>query len=131
MNVRRYVNMGFVVTGLLAWLVLSPFFRWLMEWTVPTWDMNVLGSEFRISDAVGLVAAIIGTMYIWMREDIYTSALEIGNELSKVTWPKWSETRVATVVVIITTIIIAAILGVLDLVWAKITTFIYDIGKPV
>jgi len=130
MNVRRYVNMGFVVTGILAWLVLAPFFRWLMEWLIPSWDMNVLGGEFRVSDLLGLVAAILGTIYIWMREDIYTSALEIGNELSKVTWPKWSETRVATVVVIITTIIVAAILGVLDLVWAKITTFIYDIEKP-
>ena len=130
MNVRRYVNMGFVVMGLLAWLVLTPFFRWVMELVAPTLDVDVIGSEFRVADVVGLVAAVLATVWYWMKEDVYTSALEIGNELSKVTWPNWNETRVATVVVIITTIIIAAILGVLDLVWAKITTFIYDIGKP-
>ena len=49
-------------------------------------------------------------------------------ELSKVTWPKWDETRTSTVVVVITTIIIAGILGLFDFVWAKVTAWIYNIG---
>ena len=36
------------------------------------------------------------------------------------------DTQTATVVVIVTTLIIAAILGVFDLVWAKLTGLIYS-----
>jgi preprotein translocase SecE subunit len=128
MNVKRYVNMGFVITGLLAWICLSPLYAYLLEWLAPAWDMHVIGVEIRVSDILGFVSAILFAIYLWMREDVYTAALEIGNELSKVTWPKWKETKVSTIVVIITTLIIAAILGVLDLVWAKVTNYIYSIG---
>lgn len=128
MNVKRYVNMGFVLGGLLAWICLGPFFAWLFELVAPAWDKPLIGADFRISDILGLAVAVLATAYIFVRDDIYTQALEIGNELSKVTWPKWDETRTSTIVVIITTIIIAAILGGFDFVWAKVTKLVYAVG---
>lgn len=128
MNVKRYVNMGFVVLGLLAWVVLSPFFAWLIGLVSPVWDMPVIGAEFRVSDILGFVSAVALTAYLFVRDDIYTHAMEIGNELSKVTWPKWDETRTSTIVVVITTIIVASILGLFDFVWAKVTALIYELG---
>lgn len=128
MNVKRYVNMGFVLGGLLAWIVLSPFYAWLLELVSPVWDRPIIGEEFSVSNMLGLLSAVALTAYLFVREDVYTYAMEIGNELSKVTWPKWDETRNSTVVVIITTIIIASILGLFDFVWAKLTALIYTLG---
>ncbi|MFT7622303.1 MAG: preprotein translocase subunit SecE [Myxococcota bacterium] len=128
MDVKRYVNMGFVLGGLLAWICLAPLFGWIIELVSPVLDKPIIGAEFRVSNLLGLVAAIGLTAYIFMRDDIYTQALEIGNELSKVTWPKWPETRTSTIVVIITTLIIASILGLFDFVWAKVTGLIYGLG---
>ena len=128
MNVKRYVNMGFVLGGVLAWICFAPFFAWVFELVSPVWDKALIGAEFRVSNLLGLVAAIGLTAYFFVRDDIYQQALEIGNELSKVTWPKWDETRVSTIVVIITTLIIASILGLFDFVWAKLTGLIYQIG---
>ncbi len=128
MDVKRYVNMGWVLAGLLAWICLAPFFAWVLELISPVWDKPIIGAEFRVSNVLGLVAAMAGVAYAYNRDDLRTQAMEIGNELSKVTWPKWPETRTSTIVVIITTLIIASILGLFDFVWAKVTGLIYGIG---
>ena len=128
MNVKRYVNLGFVIGSLLAWAVFSPFCAWILELVHPVWDQPLIGVEFRVSNLLGLVSALGLVTWAWTNDEIYTQAIEIGNELSKVTWPNWEDTKKATIVVVITTLIIAAILGSFDFVWAKVTKQIYDIG---
>ena len=127
MDVKRFVNIGFVFAGLLVWVCLGPLFAWILELVSPTWDMPIIGAEFRLSDVLGLVSAIAATAWLFAKDDIYSEALAIGNELSKVTWPNWDDTRKATIVVVITTLIIAAILGSFDFVWAQVTATIYGI----
>ena len=56
-----------------------------------------------------------------------TFTMEAGNELAKVTWPTWSETRLSTIVVIVTTFIISLILGGFDYLWAALSSFVYDV----
>jgi preprotein translocase subunit SecE len=128
MNVKRYVNLGFVVGGLLAWAVFTPFCAWAIEMVYPIWDKPLMGVEFRVSNLLGLVGALGLTTWAWTHDEIYTQAIEIGNELSKVTWPNWTDTKKATIVVVITTLIIAAILGTFDFVWSKVTELIYKLG---
>jgi preprotein translocase subunit SecE len=124
-NVKRYVNIGFVFGGLIAWMILAPFFAWALELISPKVNFAILGADFRLSNILGLAAAVAGTALLFAKESVHTGAIEIANELSKVTWPKWTETRNATTIVIITTIIVALILGLFDLVWAKVTGWIY------
>ncbi|MEC8024564.1 MAG: preprotein translocase subunit SecE [Myxococcota bacterium] len=127
MDVKRYVNMGFVFVGLLAWICLSPLFAWVMELVSPTWDMALVGAEFRLSDVLGLVTAIAFTVWLFAKDDVYSEALAIGNELSKVTWPNWEDTRKSTIVVILVTLVIAVILGSFDFFWGLATGWIYGI----
>jgi len=127
MDVKRYVNMGFVFAGLLVWICLAPLYAWILELVSPAWDMSVVGAEFRLSDVLGLVTAIAATAWLFANDEIYSEALAIGNELSKVTWPNWEDTRKATVVVVITTLVIASILGSFDFVWGWFTALIYQI----
>jgi preprotein translocase SecE subunit len=50
---------------------------------------------------------------------------EVIIELRKVSWPTREETYYSTLVVIITVLIMAAILGLFDAIWLKVTNLIY------
>ena len=125
MNVARYVNMSFVGIALLSWVILSEFAGWGLGLVGAAYNPEMLGHNFRLANLIGLGMAIGMTLYVKRR--YATLAMEIGNELSRVTWPTWSETRLSTIVVIIVTIIIALILGAFDYVWAQLSSLVYDI----
>ena len=50
---------------------------------------------------------------------------EAWSELKKVTWPTRKETQAATLVVVVTVIIAAMLLGLFDMVWSWLTDRIY------
>ena len=125
MNVARYVNMSFVGLALLAWVILSEFAGWGLGLAGAAYNPEMLGANFRLANLLGLGMAVVLTFYL--RRRYSTLAMEIGNELSRVTWPTWPETRLSTIVVIIVTVIIALILGAFDYVWAQLSSLVYDI----
>lgn len=125
MNVARYVNMSFIGVALLGWVILSEFASWGLVLAGASYNPEVLGHNFRLGNLLGLAIAVLLTLYLKKRYN--TIAMEIGNELSRVTWPTWSETKLSTIVVIIVTIIIALILGGFDYVWAQLSSLVYDI----
>jgi len=126
MSVARYVNLSFVAIGLLAYLVLSELFTAILEIFGTGANMALIGHNFRLAELVAMVAAVGIAVALKRNEKVSTYAMEVGNELSKVTWPTWNETKLATVVVIITTVVIALLLGVLDLAWGALSSLIYS-----
>ena len=50
---------------------------------------------------------------------------DVVDELAKVTWPSRKETYTSTIVVIVTSLIAAFIVGAFDYVWSAITDFLY------
>jgi preprotein translocase subunit SecE len=58
-------------------------------------------------------------------ERIHGFAVEVSNELKKVSWPTGKEVRTATLVVMIMTFISAIIIGLYDFAWSSITKIIY------
>ena len=127
MSMTRFVNMAFVGIGLLIWIIVAGFFGFVFEALGPGWNRSLIGTGFTLNDLIGLLTGIIAAAILWRHPQVNTLAHEIANELKKVTWPTWSETKVSTVVVVVTTIIVAAILGLFDAVWSSITGFIYNI----
>ncbi len=127
MGVARYVNMAFVGAGLVLWVVLSSFYGWAMGLVSAAINRPLIGVNFRLADLLGLVTAIAITLYLRRHERVSTFSMEVGNELSKVTWPTWQETRLSTIVVIVVTIVIAAILGLFDSVWAFLSALVYKV----
>lgn len=74
------------------------------------------------------VAAIVGILtgfFLYRHPKVKGLADEVAGELSKVTWPSRRETWYSTVVVIVTSIIAAAYLGVFDALWGAFTDIIY------
>ncbi|MFT7582671.1 MAG: preprotein translocase subunit SecE [Myxococcota bacterium] len=126
MSVARYVNLSYVVIGLIAYLIFAELISAVLGLFGTGSDMALIGINFKLSSLLGMAAAVGLAVFLKKSEKISTYAMEVGNELSKVTWPTWSETKLATIVVIITTLIIAAILGLLDLAWGGLSNLLYS-----
>jgi preprotein translocase subunit SecE len=45
--------------------------------------------------------------------------------MKKVTWPNAKQVRIATLIVIATTIVSALILGLFDFIWSQVTELVY------
>jgi preprotein translocase subunit SecE len=127
MNLQRYVNLAFVIAGLIAWVVMQSLFGFVIELIDIDLDRQLLGAGFRVSNALGLVCGIAVGLVLKLNKTINTWATEVANELMKVTWPTWQETRLGAIVVIITSIVVALVLGFFDYIWAFVTSHIYGV----
>lgn len=126
MGVVRYVNMSFIAMAIMAYVVLTEFFGWGLAFAGSAANPELLGDQLRLANLIAFAVAVGATLVL--RRKYNKLALEIGNELSKVTFPTWEETKKLTVVVIIVTIIIALILGAFDYVWSQLSSTVYDFG---
>ncbi len=125
MSVSRAVNMSFVAAGLLLWLIAGDLFAFALGLFGPNLDQGLIGVGFTVSDLLGILAGIGGAVVLYKHEVVNTLAHEIANELSKVTWPTWPETRASTFVVVVVTIICALGLGFFDMIWSILTELVY------
>jgi preprotein translocase SecE subunit len=124
MGPTRWVTLSFLVFGALTAIVLSKALGAIAaNFGVP--DYALLGQGVTASTAISWVTAMGGTFYYYRSEKWHTLATEIVQELRKVVFPSWAETRSATIVVVITTIIIAVILYLFDAIWSGLTSWIY------
>lgn len=122
---QRYVIFSFLVAGVLLWITLGKFLG-AIAYAANVPDPAVFGS-INLTSVIGFVISLgLGT-YLFKHPRGRPFVNEVFVELRKVTWPSKKETRSATVVVLVTTAIIAMILGVFDLVWAQLTGMIYTL----
>lgn len=122
---EKYVRLSFVVIGILAWAIVAALLGTVMSWISPNLDKPLLGPQFAISDLLGLLAGLATTIVMWFNEPVNKLGNEVASELRNVTWPTWPETRVSTIVVVVTTLVVSLILGLFDFVIGSISSLIY------
>lgn len=122
---EKYVKLGIVLTGILVWVLMASFFQTVIRWINPDWDRMLIGQQFTFSDLLGLMTGLGVLLTLWYHRTINKLSMEVAVELQKVTWPKWTETRVTTIVVIVVTLIISFILAFFDLIWGHVTNWMY------
>ncbi len=88
-------------------------------------DFPVFGEDWTITTVVGYATAAASAVVAWRTPRSHAVSMEIAQELTKVTWPTLRETRAATVAVVVATFVAAALLGVFDLVWARLSDLVY------
>jgi preprotein translocase subunit SecE len=115
---NKAVHIMFLTGGLLLFFVLN----WTGEWLSGYFVRHP--NDLMINGLAALVA-LIGGIWLYRNDRIYTLAHEIAGELKKVTWPTKKETQLGTIVVIVMVIVSAIILGAFDMVWAALTDAIY------
>ena len=116
--------------GLARWVQMTFLAFWLL--LVFVFDKAITIGWDRFAEpkpeVVTLVAAVVAggiTYALYRNEKVHRVSQEVVGELAKVSWPSRQETQVSTVVVIITSVIAAAIVGAFDAAWAAITDVIY------
>lgn len=115
---NKPVHLMYFCGGLLYFFLL----KWTADWI---WGyFTRTPSELYITVGAAFVA-LVTSIALYRNDRVYTLANEVAAELKKVAWPNRKEVRVATITVIVMTIISALILGFFDLVWAKVTKLIY------
>lgn len=115
---NKPVHLIYLCGGLLLFFLL----KWTIDWV---WGyFTRVPSEFWIT-IMSATAALIGGIYFYRNEKVYTVVNEIAAELKKVAWPSAKEVKQATIVVLIMTVISASILGFFDYIWANLTKVIY------
>ena len=122
-RIRTLVHIGF---GLVLFYVASEGIALLwaqMDWPTTRWFGVVPPSV-----GIGVGAAVGGIAFVAVNDKIQGFLGEVIGELKKVTWPSAKETRQTTYVVFVCTVIIAAILGAFDLVWAKLIKQLLSLG---
>jgi len=69
---------------------------------------------------IGVGLALVAGAVAWNSDKVQDVGQDVASELRKVTWPTWPEIRAATAAVVVTSIIAAVLLGVMDFVGAKV-----------
>jgi preprotein translocase SecE subunit len=123
-STQRYVIFAFLAFGVLLWATIAKLGS-AIAYTTGLPDPALLGEGFTLTTVIGFALALGAGLYAFKNQKAYTFANEVVAELLKCTWPSKKETRTATVVVIVTALIIAVILGLFDAVWAQLTGLIY------
>ena len=122
---EKYVRLSYVLVGLLVWVMLAAFLAQAIAWISPNLDKPLLGAKFAISDLLGLLTGVGVAVYLWFSDVVNKFGMEVAGELRNVTWPTWPETRVSTIVVVVTTVVVSLILGLFDAVIGALTHVIY------
>ena len=127
MEITRYINLGFITLGAVAWWLFNHVFVLIWSMSESLHDTPILGKYISLTTILGLVVAVGLTFYLWRHEKVIKLATEVAVECSKVTWPKWPETKSATIVVIVVTLIISCILAVFDFTFQHLTDFLLGV----
>jgi len=119
---NKPVHLIYICGAVLLFFVL----QWSIDWVWGYFDRYIGSppSEFSIS-LVSFVIALSAGIITYRNDRIYTLANEVASELKKVTWPTAKEVRAATMVVIVMSVLSAAILGFFDLIWSNLTELVY------
>jgi preprotein translocase subunit SecE len=124
-SAQRIVIFAYLFISVVAAITLARALSTLaLALNVP--DYPVLGSNGSLTDVIGFVVAAGAGIWAYRNPQVHEWSLDVINELRKVTWPSRKETQTATVVVIITTLLAAVVLGLFDQVWALVTSVIYS-----
>ena len=106
-----------------ALLVLYVLMYWTGDWV---WGYFTRHPNDWILISGALAASLATVIALYKNDRVYILANDVAGELKKVTWPTRKEVQAATIVVIITVVIAAIILGlVFDFIWSKLTDAIY------
>jgi len=122
------VTLFFIAAGLLVWSILDKAMTAL--WAIVGWiNAPLLGARFTTTTLIALAITATATAVLWRHKTVNGLSREVVVELKKVTWPNWLETRASTIVVIVFSFIVAAILGVFDYVFASASDGFFTVAS--
>lgn len=120
---KRIVNLFYAGATLLAWAIFAKSFG-LIFGLVGMRNAHLLGKDFTTTTLLGAVAALSVLFWAWRSVQVRPVINEVADELVKVTWPTWEETKNNSKMTIVVTMVVALILWVFDQVFGNLTNLI-------
>jgi preprotein translocase subunit SecE len=121
MQHQRWVVLSFIVTTVLtAWTVQAASVSAFAQFAIP--DSRV--GPVNLSTILGLVAGVVALLGLLRSQRAVTFTDEVIDELAKVTWPTREETIRASYTVVVTTLMVAVLLGLYDFVWKNLADLV-------
>jgi len=130
MTTQRVLVLTYIVLGLLLALTLEQIYggvfgRWAVLGFLNQSLLPQLG-EWTWATALGFATAAGVGVWTWRSPKLQPVAVQVVEEMQRVTWPTLAETRAATVAVIVASVVCAAMLGLFDWVWSLLTSQVYN-----
>ncbi len=120
---KRMVNLFYAGSTLIAWAIFAKTFG-LLFGVLGMRNAHLLGKDFTTTTLLGAGAAVALLFWSWRSVQVRPVVNEVADELSKVTWPTWEETKNNSKMTIVVTMIVAVILWVFDQVFGNLTNLI-------
>lgn len=120
---KRLVNLFFAASTLIGVMIFSKLSAAIFA-TAGLRDHHLLGKQFTTTTLIGVATGFVMLLWAWRHARIRPVVNEVADELVKVVWPNWEETRNHTKITIVVTVIIACILWVFDQVFGNLTSMI-------
>ena len=117
LGLTRWVQYVFVVT--------AAFFLWFLDKVATLVWQNFAEPPSFLVTALSAAVALGITVSLYRNERAHSLVIDVVTELAKVTWPSRKETYASTIVVIVTSLIAAGIVGAFDFVWSFFTDLLY------
>lgn len=121
----RWAHAAFFIGFLLLAYVFSNLTEdmWAMLWSFYPRELG--RPQPNTANAIGVGLALLCAVIAWRNQRWFKFVSEVAVEVSQVTWPTKAETRVATIVVVVLTLICSVILSMMDLFWSNVTDWLY------
>ena len=133
MSTQRILLLSYIVSATLIGMALQHLFGGPVAnlHALNFLSGTVAGVEMFWGGVVGFVVAGGLALFCWFDPRVKVPATQVVEELQRVTWPSFAETRASTVAVLIASIICALLLGMFDYGWGAVTKAIYAEANPV
>ena len=106
-------------------MVGAAFLLWFLDKVGTLVWQNFAEPPAVIITAASVVISVVATIAVYRNAAAHHLVAQVVAELAKVTWPSRKETYASTIVVIITSLIAAGIVGGFDFVWSFFTDLLY------
>jgi len=108
-----------------VFVVVAAFLLWFLDKVATLVWQNFAEPPTIVITALAAVISVGATVALYRNERTLTLVTDVVAELSKVTWPSRKETYASTIVVIVTSLIAAGVVGAFDFVWSFFTDLLY------
>lgn len=115
MDRQRLVVISYLVFGIILTLFLDHLVELAMG-AVGVKNAQVVEglSELKLANLIGFALTAGLAIYAWTSPKVKALSNEVAEELMRVTWPSWDETRTSTIAVVVASLVAAFILFGMD-----------------
>ncbi len=120
----KFVNLSYMIAFVLAFIVFNKATELLWSRVDSLPNIAIVGNQITLATVIALAMAAGLTLWAYNRLDYRSYLTEVVLEMAKVTWPSWEETKRATLVVIMFTLVASAFIFIADKFWQYVTDFL-------